>query len=287
MKGRIDRFTISIYLLPLFLAVFLTACEVRDSYMNAEVISADETSITVRSIKAGDSHAPKGVLEAETLILDLTGYDSVSIPEGLAPGDGIRVLFNPDSFKKGEVPEIGIVFQIYRLDEDGEVVISHEEISASESSKAPEPGRPVKWFDCLHGDEMIWDDVRESDLEEFPETTFRWSAEQLEAVKGSEITPLYNGMPIWSVYFCDLTGDGKPELCSTLSIGSGIVNDQILVYDYAEGTGYDLSDRGNFDYVLTVQEDSLIAEKRAYQEDALIESGELVLSDGILQIKPQ
>ena len=215
MKGRNDRFTISIYLLPLFLAVFLTACEVRDSYMNAEVISADETSITVRSIKAGDSHAPKGVLEAETLLLDLTGYDSVSIPEGLAPGDGIRVLFNPDSFKKGEVPEIGIVFQIYRLDEDGEVVISHEEISASESSKAPEPGRPVKWFDCLHGDEMVWDDVREYDLEEFPETTFRWSAEQLEAVKGSEITPLYNGMPIWSVYFCDLTGDGKPELCST------------------------------------------------------------------------
>ena len=80
---------------------------------------------------------------------------------------------------------------------------------------------------------MVWDDVREYDLEEFPETTFRWSAEQLEAVKGSEITPLYNGMPIWSVYFCDLTGDGKPELCSTLSIGSGIVNDQILVYDYA------------------------------------------------------
>ena len=124
MKGRHDRFKISIYLLPLFLAVFLTACEVRDSYMNAEVISADETSITVRSIKAGDSHAPKGVLKAETLILDLTGYDSVSIPEGLAPGDGIRVLFNPDSFKKGEVPEIGIVFQIYRLDENGEVVIS-------------------------------------------------------------------------------------------------------------------------------------------------------------------
>ena len=27
--------------------------------------------------------------------------------------------------------------------------------------------------------------------------------------------------------------------------------------------------------------------KRQYQEDALIESGELVLSDGILQIKPQ
>lgn len=94
-------------------------------------------------------------------------------------------------------------------------------------------------------------------------------------------------LPIWNVYFCDLTGDGRPELCSTLSIGSGIVSSHILVYDYADGTGYDLSDRGNFDYVLTVQEDSLIAEKRAYQEDALIESGELVLLDGILQIKPE
>ena len=78
MKRRHDRFTISIYLLPLFLAVFLTACEVRDSYMNAEVISADETSITVRPIKAGDSHAPKGVLEAETLKIWLPAMGSVS-----------------------------------------------------------------------------------------------------------------------------------------------------------------------------------------------------------------
>ncbi len=50
---------------------------------------------------------PRGVLEAETLILDLTGYDSVSIPEGLAPGDGIRVLFNPDSFKKEKFRKSG------------------------------------------------------------------------------------------------------------------------------------------------------------------------------------
>ena len=98
MKGRNDRFTISIYLLPLFLAVFLTACEVRDSYMNAEVISADETSITVRSIKAGDSHAPRGVLEAETLILDLTGYDSVSIPGSVS--SLIRIPLKKEKFRK-------------------------------------------------------------------------------------------------------------------------------------------------------------------------------------------
>ena len=102
MKGRIDRFTISIYLLPLFLAVFLTACEVRDSYMNAEVISADETSITVRSIKAGDSHAPKGVLEAETLILDLTAYPSpkVWLPAMGSVSSLIRIPLKKEKFRK-------------------------------------------------------------------------------------------------------------------------------------------------------------------------------------------
>jgi len=32
---------------------------------------------------------------------------------------------------------------------------------------------------------------------------------------------LLAGAAIWSVYFCDLTGDAKPELCSTVSFGSG------------------------------------------------------------------
>ena len=222
----------------------------------------------------------------ELLLSDILGTDEDVIYHDIE--DEIEKNLLNNAISRLNPRERKIVELRYGLtNEDGEEMKSHEEISASESSEAPEPGRAVKWFDCLHGDEMVWDDVREYDLEEFPGITFRWTSEQLDAVKGSETTPLYNGMPIWSVYFCDLTGDGKPELCSTLSMGSGIVNDQILVYDYADGTGYDLSDRENFDYVLTVQEDSLIAEKRAYQEDDLIESGELVLSDGILQIKPQ
>ena len=45
--------------------------------------------------------------------------------------------------------------------------------------------------------------------------TFRWSYGEMLAVKGSKSTSLYTGMPIWNAYFCDLTGDGLPELCST------------------------------------------------------------------------
>lgn len=159
--------------------------------------------------------------------------------------------------------------------------------SVSESSEASKPDSVIKWFDCLNGDEMVWDGVREYTLDEFSGVTFRWHPEQLEAVTDRESVPLYNGMPIWSVYFYDLTGDGNPELCSTLSFGSGMIDNRIMIYDYAGGASYELSDRGNFDYVLNMQEDSLVVEKRVYMQDKLIESGELLFLNDTIQIKAE
>ena len=75
----------------------------------------------------------------------------------------------------------------------------------------------TKWFDYLEiPDEMKWDGSIDINLPEFPDVTFRWSYGEMVAVKGNEITSLYTGMPIWNTYFCDLTGDGLPELCSTM-----------------------------------------------------------------------
>lgn len=162
--------------------------------------------------------------------------------------------------------------------------ISCGEISISESNGLSDSDHVIKWFDCLNGDEMVWDDVKEYRLEEFPGVTFRWRPEQMEAVTDKEVVPLYEGMPIWSVYFCDLTGDGIPELCSTLSFGSGMIDNRIIIYDYAGGASYELSDRGNFDYILNMREDSLVVEKRVYMRDEMVESGELVFRDDTIQI---
>ena len=157
----------------------------------------------------------------------------------------------------------------------------------SENGEPSNSTNVIKWFDCFNGDEMVWDGVKEYNLDEFSGVTFRWHPERLEAVTDKEILPLYTGMPIESVYFYDLTGDGKPELCSTLSIGSGIVDNRIIIYDYAGGASYELSDRGHFDYVLNMQGDSLVVEKRSYMQDEIIESGELVFLDGTIQIKTE
>ena len=159
--------------------------------------------------------------------------------------------------------------------------------SVSDSSEPSNPNPVIKWFDCLNGDEMVWDGTKEYHLYEFPGVTFRWDYGHLEAVTEEETVTLYTGMPIWSVYFYDLTGDGNPELCSTLSFGSGMIDDRIMIYDYAGGAGYELSDRGNFDYVLNMREDSLIVEKRVYMQGELVESGELVFLDDTIQIKTE
>ena len=142
----------------------------------------------------------------------------------------------------------------------------------------------TKWFDCLHGDEMLWDGIRETNRHEFPGVTFRWNSGKLDAITDKETVTLYTGMPIWSVYFYDLNGDGKPELCSTLSIGSGIIENCFIIYDYALGASYVMSDRMEYDYTLNMKNGKLMVEKREYMQEDLLASGELVFQDETYQI---
>ncbi|MDD6262918.1 MAG: M56 family metallopeptidase [Clostridiales bacterium] len=146
---------------------------------------------------------------------------------------------------------------------------------------------PVKWFDYLESpDEMNWHGFLEIRLPEFPDVTFRWSYGQMEAAAGGETVALYTGMPIWSAYFYDLTGDGLPELCSTLSMGSGLIDNRVIVYDYANGASYSLQDRGVYDYVLRQGESDgqLYVEKSRYPDGEAAACGRLAFQDGALRI---
>ena len=159
---------------------------------------------------------------------------------------------------------------------------------AAEDAANQRESSVVKWFDYLEApEEMNWDGRLEIDLPEFPDVTFRWYPGKVEAVTEAGIIPLYSGMPIWSVYFYDLTGDGLPELFSTLSFGSGLIDSRICIYDYANGASYELADRGYYDYMLRLdnRDGCFYVDKKIYGSDELVLSGRLVFSGGYFHIE--
>jgi len=91
-------------------------------------------------------------------------------------------------------------------------------------------------------------------------------------------------MPIWSVYFYDLTGDGKPEICSSASYGSGLIDERIIVYDYVNQKTYVLADRGQYDYILFEKDNSLYVKKNSSSTLTVIGSGKLAIINDALQM---
>ena len=149
-------------------------------------------------------------------------------------------------------------------------------------------GTVEKWFDYFDNPaEMQWDGRMEANIPEFPDVTFRWYPEKMDAVTDQGITTLYTGMPIWSAYFCDLTGDGAPEICSQMSCGSGIIDSRIIIYDYANGASYSLIDRGYHDYYLRMNEADgyLYVDKKVYNSDEVVSSGRLLYKDSCIMVE--
>ena len=147
----------------------------------------------------------------------------------------------------------------------------------------------TKWFDYTGSpSEMDWDGELTAQVPQFPGVTFRYTPEQITAVSQVEwqLRPLISGMPIWNAYFCDLTGDGLPELCATFSWGSGMIDTRVIIYDYANSASYMLQDRGRYDYSLRYEESDgfLYVDRRKYMEDTLVSSNRLACVDGSIQL---
>lgn len=150
----------------------------------------------------------------------------------------------------------------------------------------------IEWFDYTENPSAM-DDESTINLPIYPDVTFSYNQTQIIASKSfdtSELTGhtiLITGMPIWNAYFTDLTGDGYPEICATYTFGSSIIDSRIIIYDYANGASYELSDRGNFDFVLRFDEadEYLYVDKTKYNTDELVESGRLVFEDDCLQVE--
>lgn len=74
--------------------------------------------------------------------------------------------------------------------------------------------------------------------------------------------------------------------CATYTCGSGIIDSRVIIYDYANGVSYELSDRGYFDFTLRFNEADgyLYVDKTKYNTDELVETGRLVFKNNCIQI---
>ena len=241
------------------------------------VYTDEEVSAIRNSIKiwSGDGLGDTEVLLSPVNKTTETGYTATYLTHGMP------VEFDAE---KNTWFKIGVNMQ----NPTNEDIIVYVEVENVEVRIVDEINSVIEWFDYLETpDEMKWDGSLEISLTEFPDVTFRWTYGEMLAVKGSKSTSLYTGMPIWNAYFCDLTGDGLPELCSSISWGSGMIDNRVIIYDYANGVSYELSDRGYFDFTLRQdhQDGRLYVDKTKYHTDELVETGRLVFKNHCIQIE--
>ncbi|WP_312371667.1 DUF4362 domain-containing protein [Lachnoclostridium sp.] len=138
--------------------------------------------------------------------------------------------------------------------------------------------QPCEWVDYYSKAEMPWGKSNDLTLPYFPDVTFTWTAGEVMAGDQKFII----GIPVWNVYLADLTNDGIPEFCATVSMGFGAIDTHIVVYDYANDKQYVLEDRMYYDYYLSLQDGRLMVTQTKYNSNKPLVSGELLIINGEL-----
>ena len=245
------------------------------------VYTEEEVSTVRNSIKiwSGD-----GLGDTEVLLFPVnktaeTGYTATYLTHGMS----VKFDAEKDTWFK-----IGVNKQ----NSTNEDIIVYVEVENVEVRIVDEINSVIKWFDYTENPSAM-DDESTINLPIYPDVTFSYNQAQIIASKPfdtSELTDhtiLITGMPIWNAYFADLTGDDYPEICATYTFGSGIIDSRIIIYDYAKGSSYELSDRGYFDFTLRLNEADgyLYVDKTKYNTDELVETGRLVFKNNCIQIE--
>ena len=245
------------------------------------VYSHEEVSTIKNSIKiwSGDGLGDTEVLLSPVNKTTETGYTATYLTHGMP----VEFDAEKDTWFK-----IGVNMQ-NPTDED---IVVYVEVENVEVRIVDEINSVIEWFDYTENPSAM-DDESTINLPIYPDVTFSYNQAQIIASKPfdtsepTDHTILITGMPIWNAYFTDLTGDGYPEICATYTLGSGIIDSRIIIYDYAKGASYELSDRGYFDFTLRFHEADgyLYVDKRKYHTDELVETGRLVFKNQCIQIE--
>lgn len=124
-KYLFKRATLLIFTFCLSLSIIgCTKCKVESektqNYINAVVDDITEESINVIPIDNENVNSEKNIINADSVIINKNTISTDKLPE-LDKGDKIRIVYNDENVKEDPL-KIEIVFAIYLLDENGEVI---------------------------------------------------------------------------------------------------------------------------------------------------------------------
>lgn len=124
-KYLFKRATLLIFTFCLSLSIIgCTKCKVESektqNYINAVVDDITEESINVIPIDNENVNSEKNIINADSVIINKNTISTDKLPE-LDKGDKIRIVYNGENVKE-DLLKIEIVFAIYLLDENGEVI---------------------------------------------------------------------------------------------------------------------------------------------------------------------
>lgn len=157
-----------------------------------------------------------------------------------------------------------------------------ETSNSNTSNPNAQDSKIVKWINCWENLDVDWNSTFEIILPGTSNVKLQWKEGDVSVIDDNGTKELIGGMAVscMNAYFCDLTGDGVSELCATVSVGSGWIDERIWVYDYTVDKIYELEDRWNYSYFLSIWGDELVVSKvKVNTREPIIEQGALHLSE--------
>jgi len=142
-------------------------------------------------------------------------------------------------------------------------------IERSEQSEViPDEHETVKFVDFIEdpsGMDIFVD--RSIEHRDFPGVSFHYTAQRIYTKTENGEDTILSEEKIWNCYFSDVTGDGKADLCATVTKTKPFIARRVVVYDYAENRRYEFSDRDVSHYILS-SENGLLTVNRYANADA-------------------
>jgi len=142
-----------------------------------------------------------------------------------------------------------------------------------DSASVPE----AEFLFSLRDNNDLWYETRKFTVPEYESVEFLWTTDGVRA----DGQTLIWGTPVWSVYLADLNGDGKREIVSEFSIGSGIINQGICACDFSEKKLYMLQLQNPIpsECSLFINNGELWVREKKYCDDEVTNERKLSLSE--------